>query len=178
MAVDWRPEFERRYVPPIRGRVLIVGSKVFPTRDDRRKAHADAFGVDAEAGDGVDLVHDMEQPLPESVGKFAHVECTSVLEHCPQPWMVAAVVEDALIEGGTILLSVPFVWPWHGYPADYFRFTAEGVQALFPRIEWESLIYAGETMSADHSLKAIKPGRLRYFPRCEVFGFGRKKCES
>lgn len=178
MAVDWRPEFERKYVRPSRGRVLIVGSKIFPTREDRRKAHADAFGVDAEAGEGVDLVHDLEQQLPESIGKFAHVECTSVLEHCPRPWRVAEVVEDAMEVGGTILISVPFVWPWHGYPSDHFRFTAEGVQSIFPRIEWETLIYASESMTPDHSLRAIKPERLRYFPRCEVFGFGRRTCTS
>lgn len=178
MSADWRPEFERRYVKPQKGRALIVGSKVFPTREDRRKAHAEAFGVDAEAGDGVDLVHDMEQLLPESVGKFAHVECTSVLEHCPRPWKVAETVEAALIDGGTILLSVPFVWRWHGYPSDYWRFTADGIRLLFPNIEWEVMVYASDKMRDVHDLPWLKEDNYRFYPRCEVYGFGRKRCVS
>ena len=172
MVADWRPKFESM-CNSRDGRTLIVGSRIFPTREDRRLRYADAVGIDADIGPGVDVVHDMESPLPAEL-KFAHVECTSVLEHCPRPWKVAAVIEDAMIQGGTLLLSVPFVWRWHGYPSDYFRFTADGVRVLFPRIEWDLLMYAGETLTEDHDLQVRDQEKHRFLPRCEVYGFGRR----
>ena len=76
--------------PPRNGRTLVVGSKVYGKKQDRRELYRKAVGVDLFEGDGVDFVHDMETPLPESVGTFAHVDCVSVLEHVRRPWLMAA----------------------------------------------------------------------------------------
>ena len=46
-------EFERLHVAPTAGRTLIVGSKLFSEREDRRKRYPDVLGVDMQAGDGV-----------------------------------------------------------------------------------------------------------------------------
>jgi len=167
-------QFEARYVKPEPGLTLIVGSLLNGERQDRRKLYPPgmAFGVDMQAGDGVDLVHNLEDPL---VGfRFAHVECVSVLEHCRKPWVVAANIEDAMLTGGTIFLSVPFAWRWHGYPSDYFRFTADGIRELFPRIDWRRLMYASDRLSVKHLLHVRKDGTHPLLPRCEVMGFGRR----
>ena len=37
---------------------------------------------------------------------------------------------------GKICLSVPFSWKFHGFPSDYWRFTPEGVEKLFPKLEF------------------------------------------
>jgi hypothetical protein len=167
--------FCKSYVTPTEGKALIVGSSLKPGRDDRRKLYDEAIGLDMEESKGVDLVHDLTSPLPENLrGAFAHAECTSVLEHCRKPWLLAQNLEDALMVGGTILFSVPFVWREHAYPHDYFRFTADGVRELFPRIDWKTLIYIGalESPSANKALRSTKAGTHPYFARTEVYGFG------
>ena len=130
--------------PPRNGRTLVVGSKVYGKKQDRRELYRKAVGVDLFEGDGVDFVHDMETPLPESVGTFAHVDCVSVLEHVRRPWLMAANIEAALIEGGTLLVCVPFVWRVHAYPDDYWRMTASALEVLFPNIQWQARKYLVE----------------------------------
>ena len=173
---DLFAQYERDHVQALAGRTLIVGSKLFGNRPDRRLRYADAIGVDMQAGDGVDRVLDLEDDLPDDIGQFAHIECCSVMEHSRRPWLMAANIERLLVPGGTLLLSVPFVWRSHQYPGDLFRFTDEGVRSLFPNIEWASLQYASTKLSESPKLKAITGGDGHpYFPRTEVFGFGAKK---
>lgn len=168
-------EFWDTYVRPRPGRTLIVGSQVYKTREDRRAAFADAVGVDMLAGPGVDRVLNLEEPLPDDIGVFDHIECRSVLEHSRRPWLLAANLERLLVKGGTLDLSVPWVWNFHGYPNDCFRFSCEGARALFPGIEWRALRYAGATLyEHGKTPRAIVDGHV-YIARCEVLGFGVRK---
>ena len=127
-------------------------------------------------GPGVDRVLDLEEPLPDDFGLFAHVDCISVLEHSRRPWLLAANLERLLELGGTLYLQVPFVWRIHGFPNDYFRFTTEGVRVLFPQIEWTALQFVNGTPG--NEVHRLDYGRLHYFPKSEVCGFGVKTCAS
>ena len=123
--------------------VLEVGSRIINERKTGNprqffKEHK-YFGIDLEDGEGVDMVHDMEMPLRR---KFRSVVCCSVLEHCEHPWVLARNIESCLESGGTLFVSAPFVWRYHGYPSDYWRFSAEAFRILFPRIEWDFIRYA------------------------------------
>lgn len=163
-------EFMDKYVRPLQGATLITGSKVYKTRHDRRQNYLNALGVDMLPGEGVDLVWNLEQRLPLSAGLFKHAECWSVLEHCKRPWLVANTVEQALVQGGTLHLTVPFVWRIHGFPDDYWRFTTSAIKELFPNIKWKALLYAHHTLSEEVPGGKVKGHK--YFPKCEVFGFG------
>lgn len=169
-------DFERRYVRPAPGRTLIVGSKLYDGRDDRRKLYPDAVGVDMLPGDGVDVVHNLEEPPPKTLGKFSHVECWSVLEHSRKPWRLAANLQRLMLPGGTLYLTVPFVWRVHGYPNDYFRFTKEGVKALFEQINWGWLYLAHEELKKNDLVPALdsQTGHS-YLARTEVLAFGVRK---
>jgi hypothetical protein len=68
---------------------------------------------------------------------------------------------------------VPFVWRQHAYPSDYFRYTTEGVRALFPRIAWDGLLYATDThLSKVAKLMGLHQDDRVHLARCEVLGFG------
>lgn len=164
--------FVRRYVRPRAGRTLIVGAFVTDGKADRRALYEEAVGVDMRPGPGVDLVLNLEDGLPEDLGVFDHVECCSVLEHSRRPWLLAANVERLMAPGATLHLQVPFVWRFHDYPSDYWRFTAEGVRELFPGIHWEALMYAGDRLREDTYLKARDFNGVPHLPRTEVCGFG------
>lgn len=165
-------QFRAEHVRPAVGPAAVIGSRVYPGRPAWREWLPDALGVDALAGPGVDLVWDLEAALPAERGLFAHVECLSVLEHTPRPWRVARNLERMLRPGGTLFLSVPFAWRVHGYPADYWRFTADGVRALFPRIRWDVLLYGDREFRPGPKVAVVKVDGLPYVGRCEVLGFG------
>lgn len=172
--LDVVAEFERLHVRPRAGRTLIVGSRVYPGRSDRRARYSDCIGVDMLEGEGVDAVADLEQPQP-ALGLFDHIECCSVLEHTPRPWLLAAQIEALLVPGGTLHVSVPFVHRLHGYPNDYWRVTAEALPILFPAIAWAARQYASFVLQEGGKLPGLKSAAgYPYSARCDVLGFGIK----
>lgn len=159
---------------PKTGRVLIAGSLVVGAKADRRKQHADCVGADMRPGPGVDVVADLER---EGIGgSFAHIECLSVLEHVKRPWLMAANLERMLDPGGTIFVSAPFIWKYHAHPHDYWRFTVEGVKALFREIEWTAEAYASRRyVASGHDVRWIDPEHdWPYGAATDVCLFGHK----
>jgi SAM-dependent methyltransferase len=165
-------KFEHDHVRPKSGRVLIVGSHVWVNKEDRRKRYADVVGVDMQAGEGVDRVLDLEEPLPDDLGMFDHIECMSVLEHSRRPWLMSANIERLLAPGASIFVAVPFVWRVHGYPDDYWRFTDSGVRELFPNVKWQVQMYAGSDTTDGAHVPAVKLKEYPFMQRCEVCSFG------
>jgi hypothetical protein len=156
---------------PIKGRALVVGSKQYKGKADRRSLYEDAIGLDMSAGEGVDIVHNLEIPLPDDVGKFGHIDCVSVLEHVERPWLLCANIESAMESGATILLSVPFIWRVHAYPSDYWRFTAESLSVLFPSVKWLCRYYlCGKEICRKPPAETI--GGNVYMMKTEVIAFG------
>lgn len=166
-------QFEQKFVRPNPGRTLIVGSQVYRDKEDRRLRYPDVVGIDMLDGPGVDRVLDLEEPLPDDLGLFDHIECMSVLEHSRRPWLLAANLERLMAPGATIFVSVPLVWRIHGYPNDYFRITPDGVRSLFPGVEWEALMLASHDLTAGPKFAVVKQGGHPYMARTETCGFGR-----
>lgn len=169
-------QFESLYVRPKFGPTMIVGSRVYNDKEDRRKRYPNAVGFDMQEGEGVDVVRDLELPIEiDQVFQFDHVECLSVLEHSKQPWLLAANIQRMLKPGGTIYVTVPFVWAHHGYPSDYWRMTPEGIAQLFPAIEWVASGYASNELTLGRKIKRTHLGGHPYFPRTEAVAFGVRK---
>jgi hypothetical protein len=170
-------QFEARHVKPKAGRTLIIGSHLYgDAKIDRRSLYADVVGIDLESGRGVDRVLNMECEMPADLGTFDHVECMSVLEHSPRPWLIAQNIERVMNEGATLFLTVPFVWDYHPYSSDYFRFTQEGVRSMFSRIEWDAMHNAGWRLTKEKKAGRLHIGEIRYpfHPRTEICAFGHK----
>lgn len=70
-------------------------------------------------------------PLPEnSVGTaFA----TEVLEHCPDPGRIFEEIHRVLQPGGRLFFTVPFLWPIHDAPNDYYRYTPFALEKLLQK---------------------------------------------
>lgn len=156
---------------------LIVGARVYGKKPDRRSLYQKALGIDLSSGEGVDYVHDLEQPLPAEYGEFDHVDCFSVMEHCKHPWLMAKNIESLLPNGGTLLFSAPFVWREHAYPDDYWRFTKSSLSILFPSMRWEVLYYTSNKKVVSKPSAFNDKDGLRWMSRTEVVGFG-VKCDS
>lgn len=137
--------FLQKHLPQVSGPILEIGSKDYGSTSTFREIYPDCpyIGIDMEAGAGVDAVVDLEAgigPLPE--GHFQLAVCCSVLEHVAKPWKMAENITRIVAKGGSLYMSVPWVWRYHAYPDDYFRFSFRGVASLFPDFDWDTPHYS------------------------------------
>jgi SAM-dependent methyltransferase len=91
--------------------------------------------VDIAPGPGVDLVadaHDLNMVANESVDCVITI---STLEHVRYPQKVVSEIHRILRPGGIIYVSVPFVFPFHSDPDDFYRFSCDGVKILCEAFE-------------------------------------------
>lgn len=171
--------------------VLEVGSRDYGNTTSFRDVFAQAqyLGVDLSAGKNVDRVVDLASgigELPE--GHFDLVICCSVLEHVRRPWVMAENLTRLLAVNGLIYVAVPWVWRYHPYPDDYFRFSWRGIAEIFPGIRWEKMAYstnvqeefheiAGDGTGIDNNLAkhiATAAGPRKYLPYLQVHMLGVK----
>lgn len=67
----------------------------------------------------------------------------SLLEHCHSPHVVVEEMRRILKPYGRVLISVPFIHPYHGamddgmFCPDYYRFTKDGLDFLFKDFDYE-----------------------------------------
>ena len=144
--------FLEKLVPRVAGPVLEIGSKDYGNTESFRELYQDVeyIGVDLEAGKGVDRVADLTAGLGGlDPGTFALAICCSVLEHTPTPWVMAQNITRLLRPGGQLYVAVPWVWRYHAYPDDYFRYSPRGVQSLFPALDWLRATYS-TTIPGEH----------------------------
>ncbi len=115
-----------------KGRTLEVGSYGEPSYG---RFFPDRVGVDIKPGRGVDIVASVyELPFPDE--HFDVVLCMSVLEHLEDPRRGITEMRRVLRPGGRIIVSVPFLFPMHDAPGDFWRFTKYGLRALFS-VGWD-----------------------------------------
>lgn len=65
--------------------------------------------------------------LPFQDESFDTVLLLEVLEHVSRPGRVLTEIQRVLRPGGTLLLSMPFLYPLHDAPYDYQRYTSPGL---------------------------------------------------
>lgn len=121
--------------------ILEIGSKDYGSTVDFRnyfKKCKNYIGVDMEDGKDVDVVMDLTKTTePLEPNFFDLIICCSVLEHVDAPWLFANNINKLSSKGGLLYIAVPFVWRFHGYPNDYFRYTHNGIKKLFNGYSWD-----------------------------------------
>lgn len=168
-------------------RVIEIGSKDHggegATQDFRAALPVSEYvGVDLEPGPGVDWVCDVTKVTGLPDGNADLVICCSVLEHTPQPWVMAENVASLVKPGGGLFVTVPWVWRYHPYPDDYYRISWRGIQTLFPGFEWLDQSYVGQekgqfttcARNADNT-SAYIINKRKYLPYMDVYSFGIKQ---
>ncbi len=73
---------------------------------------------------------DLQGKIPLADQSVDTIFCCSVMEHTPEPWLILPEFFRILRPGGSVVLSVPFMYYLHGWPHDYFRFTRFGLVRL------------------------------------------------
>jgi len=98
-------------------------------------ADAKIVCVDMVDGLGVDLVADAHDMHMISSGSVDCVVTVSTLEHVRYPQKVVAEIYRILKPGGLLYINVPFVFPFHADPDDYYRFSCNGIKILCEQFE-------------------------------------------
>lgn len=129
------------------GRVLEVGANSNRTGFKKyfQALGCEYTGTDLIPGPDVDIVCDLandHNPLPRN--HFDLVVCCSVLEHVPNPWDMARCITNCMAPNGKLYISVPWVWRYHPYPDDYYRFSFSAIKYLFPQLSWSNYAYSTE----------------------------------
>ena len=77
--------------------------------------------------------------IPRPDGCYDAILCNAVLEHVPEPEKVMGEFHRLLARDGHLVVSVPFLQPFHPTPFDFRRYTRAGLvnwgSARFPRVE-------------------------------------------
>lgn len=93
-------------------------------------------GVDIIEGSGVDLICPAEN-LVEKFGEqsFDVVLATCILEHLIDWRKAISNIKNVCKPNGIILIIVPFEWPFHEYPIDFWRYSKEDINNIFSDCE-------------------------------------------
>jgi SAM-dependent methyltransferase len=95
--------------------------------------------------------------LPLADGRFDAVVAEMVLEHVVDPFRAAAEMQRVCKQGGLIVVTVPFCFPWHGIPLDFYRCTPSGLRAL---CDWTELVHLGPAQGPAGALAYLADGLL------------------
>jgi SAM-dependent methyltransferase len=183
--------FLTRNMPRVAGAVLEVGSKDYGNTASFRDVYLENeyIGVDLAPGKNVDRVADLAESTGDlEDGHFGLVICCSVLEHVRRPWDMAENLMQITRPGGALYIAVPWVWRYHPYPDDYFRFSWRGIAELFPGVAWGKLAYStnitdefiditGDGSGIDNGLAQYAKtaaGPRKYLPYLQVHMLGIK----
>jgi SAM-dependent methyltransferase len=137
--------FLQKYVPAVSGPVLEIGSHDYGNTASFRDVYAqhEYVGVDLKAGPNVDKVADLTKGVGDlQEDYFALAICCSVMEHTPKPWLMAENIARLVRPGGLLYISVPWVWAFHAFPDDYYRFSFKAIPVLFENFEWSAPYYS------------------------------------
>ena len=81
----------------------------------------------------------VNEKLPFKDNSVDYILSLCVLEHVKYPWISAGELKRILKPGGKLIINVPFLQPYHGYPGHYFNATKDGIRVLMEGLKEESL---------------------------------------
>lgn len=117
---------------PVSARVLIVGAggecEVLLRQIGRSKG-LQFESIDIDPARKPTNVGDVHSYCFQS-DTFDAIVIAEVLEHLSEPRQAITNLTSALKSGGKIIITVPFIFPIHDQPRDYFRYTIFGLKDL------------------------------------------------
>lgn len=119
-----------KLLPHIRGQVLDLGAGSARYKEIISSRALKYRSCDAVKNKNIDDICDvLNLQYPEE--SFDTVISTQVMEHVKNPYRIATEIYKVLKPGGHVIITAPFLIPFHADPDDYFRFTPSGLSEIF-----------------------------------------------
>ena len=134
---------------PILGPVVELGAKRYAAQEKLANLRpffpGETFiGCDMEAGVGVDRLENLKK-LTFADGEAGTIILCDTIEHVQDVEIAMEEIDRCLDPvAGLLLMSSVMLFPIHGFPNDYWRFTPEGFRFLGQRFPWTAVFYAGD----------------------------------
>lgn len=119
----------------IRGKVIDIGcgSAKYKPMILELNGVEDYTGLDFFRNEAADIVADLNKKLPIESNKYGSALCISVLEHLLEPQVALDEIYRILKPGAHLLLAAPWIYPFHGEPHDYFRYSHFALQYMLEK---------------------------------------------
>jgi SAM-dependent methyltransferase len=161
--------YDRALKDHVRGRLLDMGCGKVPLY-----ASYEAFATSVDCIDWASGLHgnayldkicDLGGTIPYPDGSFDTIILSDVLEHLPEPMNCWREMNRLLAPGGKVILNVPFYYPLHEAPHDFYRYTEFALRRFaetsgFEVVELEPVGGALEIL-ADVTAKLCAGAKLR-----------------
>lgn len=150
--------------PKIKGRVLDVGCGTNPYKELFKNISYVGLEIDTPENrkkSEVDFFYD-GKTFPFSNHDFDCAISSQVLEHVFEPDDFLKELSRVLKFGGTLLLTVPFIWEEHEQPYDFGRYSSFGLKAILERNGFE-VIEQRKTLNDIRAIFQILNCYLRKF---------------
>jgi SAM-dependent methyltransferase len=133
--------------PYLKGRVLNAGCGDRDITDLLKGWHANSVdNCDIQSSIPNAFLCDLTK-IPKHDDSYDSILCNAVLEHVPDPEKVLSEFHRLLAPDGHLVVSVPFLQPFHPTPFDFRRYTRSGLEQLSERAGFRVV-----EMHAVHSL--------------------------
>ncbi|MFH1744857.1 MAG: class I SAM-dependent methyltransferase [bacterium] len=99
------------------------------------------IGIDVEDREGIKnvIITDINNGIPLDNNYADFVLITEVLEHIKEPQKVLSEIYRISKPGGKIIMTVPYAWPIHEAPNDYFRYTEFALRYLLENCGFDKI---------------------------------------
>ena len=127
-------------------RVLVVGSGKDPYRNLFSEDIEEYVRFDIEPHDGLtDVIGDIHE-APFDDNSFDCIFAIEVMEHLENPFLFKKEIKRMLKKGGSMVLTVPFIFHMHADPFDYWRPTKMALSELFDDFDELSISNQGNRL--------------------------------
>lgn len=124
----------------IHGKLIDIGCGSKPYAEMMRPFVTEHIGVDHvgsfHSKQNVNLFG-TAYDIPAADAAFDSAICTSVLEHLEEPELALRECFRVIKSGSVVIYTVPFIWPLHEEPRDFYRFSKYGLEYLFKKTGFE-----------------------------------------
>jgi len=115
------------YIPLIKrhakGGLLDCGCMKVPFYEVYHDIVSEIYCIDITPNEHLDLVADLNEPLPLESDSFDTILFTDVLQYITKPDQLFFEFSRLLRPGGKLILTIPFLYNIHDAPSDLQRFT-------------------------------------------------------
>lgn len=114
----------------LNGKVLDLGGEKGAYYQRIIKGKNDFFVVNLDNKTKPDLFYDLEKNLPFKDCEYDHIIIVNVLEHIFSFKNLISESYRIVKNDGTLCVVVPFMFPFHASPRDYFRYTETSLKQI------------------------------------------------